>query len=156
MCLTQQNQNTERQVWQRVHSQSPSSELRELQKLIRESSELAAIYRRLQNSFSGCSRELARQLWQTEMSTLHCLRGIGILSRRGGEAVKVWEPGRTEPGKLLEQCYHRTRRCATEYTARSLDPEYGEVFRTLAQQCNSQCARIAQLLGRVGNGRGIS
>lgn len=153
MCLTQQNQNTEQQVWQRVHAQPNPP--RELQGLIRESAELAAIYGRLQNTLTGCSRELARQLRQTELSTLHCLRGIGILSHRSTEAVKVWEPGRSEPGKLLEQCYHRTRRCAMEYTARSLDAEYGEVFRTLAQQSNSQCARIAQLLGRVGSGRGI-
>lgn len=150
--MSQQNPNVERQVWQRVHAPPTGSGPRDLQQLIRESSELTAIYTRLQSSLTGCSRELTRQLRQTELSTLHCLQGIGILSHRSGETVKVWEPGRAEPGKLLEQCYHRTRRCATEYTARSLDPEYGEVFRTLAQQCNSQCARIAQLLGRLGRG----
>lgn len=147
--MTQQNPDTERQVWQRVRSQTPVAQSRQLQSLIRESAELAALYGRLANCLTGGSRELARQLRQTELSTLHCLRGIGFLSHRGGETVKVWDPGRCDPGKTLETCYHRTRRCAGEYTARSLDGEYGEVFRTLAQQCNSQCARIAQLLGRI-------
>ena len=149
MLLAQNDANRERQVWQRVQAQSPLSSNMELQKLMRESAELAAIYARLQNSLTGCSRELARQLRQTELSTLHCLRGIGILRHRGGEMVKVWDPERQDIRKLLENCYHRTRRCAAEYTARSLDTEFGEVFRTLAQQCNSQCARIAQLLGRM-------
>lgn len=147
--MTHPNSDTEQQVWQRVHSQTPIPQSRPLQGLIRESAELAAVYGRLQNSLTGCSRELARQLRQTELSTLHCLRGIGILSHRGGEAVKVWDPGPLNPRKTLESCYHRTRRCAGEYTARSLDNEYGEVFRTLAQQTNTQSARIAQLLGRL-------
>lgn len=149
MLLAQNDANRERQVWQRVRTPSPSFANMELQKLIRESAELAAVYSRIQNSLTGCSRELARQLRQTELSTLHCLRGVGILRHRGGEMVKVWGPERQDIRKLLESCYHRTHRCAAEYTARSLDAEFGEVFRTLAQQCNSQCARIAQLLGRI-------
>ena len=61
--------------------------------------------------------------------------------------MKLWQPGREELGKTLERCYHRSRRCMTEYLARSADVEFGVVFEKLAKREGEHCFLITKLLG---------
>ena len=139
--------STEQQVWQRVLAGKevlPRSDLRQLQQ---EAVELAAIYRSLTTRLSGRGREWASRLYTGEKSNAACLAGIGILSRQREETLKHWEPGKEEPEKLLQQCYHRSRRCMMEYMARSVEGEWGVVFERMAKREGEHCTIIAEMLG---------
>ncbi len=140
---------TERQVWQRVNAcreELPKNDLRQLQ---REAMELAAVYRSVSSRMTGRPRELIMKLYQGEKANASALAGMGQLSRQGGEQLKLWQPGQEDPGKMLERCYHRTRRCVAEYLARSADGEFGVVFEKLAKREGEHCGLIAEVLGSM-------
>ena len=144
------DRNVERQVWQRVHPMLEAEPRNDLRQMQREAMELAAAYRTLMAQLTGRKQELARRLYLGEKANAQTLGGIGQLSRQSWEALKLWQPGKESAGKMLEQCYHRTRRCMTEYLARSAEGEYGVVFRGLADREGEHCAVIAELLGSLG------
>ena len=147
--MDKQHASSEQQVWQRVlanREEAPRNDLRQLQ---REAMELAAIYRGLASRLTGKAQEQLRQLYAGEKANAAALTGIGILSRQGGEALKLWQPGKEEPQKALERCYHRSRRCLTEYLARSAEGEFGVVFEKLAKREGEHCVLLAQLLGSL-------
>ena len=136
----------EAQVWQRVLSQPPEACSGSVEALLRESAALAAVYRRVFEKSTGRQRLLAKQLLEAEEATAASLRGIAKLKGEPAESLKTWQPGKN--GRTaLEGCYHRTLRCQAEYTARSLDRQFGEVYRLLAERCTRQCLLLTQLLG---------
>ena len=140
---------TERQVWQRVNAcreEAPKNDLRQLQ---REAMELAAVYRALSSGMTGRPREQIMRLYRGEKANALALAGMGYLSRQGGEQMKLWQPGKDDPQKLLERCYHRTRRCMTEYLARSAEAEFGAVFDRMAKREGEHCALLAEILGSI-------
>lgn len=142
------DKNVERQVWQRVFAQPQTKpEQDDLRMLTLSSMEAAGAYRYLAGTLTGKSRDLARRLWEEEQETAACLRGLHHLSGGGKERPKGMPAVKDSPEKALEKCYHRARRAVTEYTARTVDPEFGSVFRKLADREETHCAQIAQLLG---------
>ena len=147
--LEKQDWRTEQQVWQRVKAcreELPQSDLLQLQ---REAMELSAIYSSLSARLTGRKRELAGKLHQGEKANAEALAGIGFLSKQREQHLKLWQPGREDPKKLLEHSYHRTRRCLTEYLARSADSEFGAVFEKLAKREADHCTWIAEMLGSI-------
>ena len=143
------DRNTEHQVWQRVtacRAEGPRNDLRQMQ---REAMELAAIYRALSSRMMGGRREKMQKLYQGERANAAALAGIGYLSRQGDEHLKLWQPAMEDARKLLERCYHRTRRCMTEYLARSAEGEWGIVYDRMAKREGEHCAWIAELLGSL-------
>ena len=145
--MDKQDWTAEQQVWQRVRAnreEAPKNDLRQLQ---REAMELAAIYRSLSSQMTGGKRELVTKLHVGEKAKAAALMGVGMLSRKPGEGIKLWQPGKEDPGKQLERCYHRTRRCMTEYLARSADSEFGVVFEKLAKREGDHCRMLAELIG---------
>ncbi|MBQ8833468.1 MAG: hypothetical protein IJ001_12755 [Oscillospiraceae bacterium] len=141
-------EDRETKVWQRVFAGPGGQGPMELRPLIRWAAESAAVYRGLMTG--GKHRELLRKLYEEELANLACLRGMAILSGGAQETPGKLSIGREPAEKALEKCYHRTRRAMVEYTARSAEPEYGAVFRTLADRAQEQCALIAQLIGTLG------
>ena len=137
----------EAEVWRRVMSQPKQIPVGELESLQRESAALAAIYRWAGGRLNGKKQQLARRLLEQELSIGACLRGIGRLSGEPLESVSVWEPGNRGGRGILEGCFAREHRCQSEYTARSLDGQFGEVYRILAERAGRQCALLAELLG---------
>ena len=91
-----------------------------------------------------------QRLYAGEKANASALVGIGVLSRQGGEALKLWQPGKEDVKTQLQRCYHRTRRCMTEYLARSADGEFGVVFDRLAKREGEHCVMISELLGSLG------
>ncbi|MDD5863766.1 MAG: hypothetical protein PUD80_03895 [Firmicutes bacterium] len=139
------DQNVEKQVWQRVLGQAENPR-RDLRALELEALEAAAVYRSLSGVFTGRSREQVRQLYDGQMETVVCLRGIGRLSGGVGKAAQISAP--EEPvGKALEKRFHCARRAMTEYTARTVDGEFGAVFQHLADLSRRECVLLAELLG---------
>ena len=148
--MDQQERNMEREVWQRVRGckeEIPKQDLRQMQ---REAMELAAIYRSLASRMTGRRQEKLMLLCRGERENAAALAGIAVLSRQGGEAMKLWQPEKDDPRRLLERCYHRTRRCILEYMARSGDGEFGVVYEKMAKKAGEHCLMIAQLLGGMG------
>lgn len=139
----------ETDVWQRVTAQPPSEPSMGLTALVRESAALEAIYRRTAEKLAGRGRQLATELLEGERCIRESLLGIGRLTGSPQENIRTWEPG--DPGQL-RSCYRRTCRCRAEYLARSLEPEYGEVYRQLAEQAGRNCCLLARLLGISGTG----
>lgn len=111
--------------------------------------ELATLYRGLLHHFAGKHQELVKQLYTGEQANGAALAGLSILSRQPSEQLKLWQPGKEDVKKQLQQCYHRTRRCMTEYLARSADGELGVVFEKMAKREGEHCFLIAQLLGAI-------
>ena len=147
--MDKQDWNTEQQVWQRVRAcreETPNNDLRQMQ---REAMELAAIYRSLSAQLAGKQRELVVKLHHGEKANAAALVGMGMLSRQNAEQVKLWQPEKEDPKKLLERCYYRTRRCITEYLARTADGEFGVVFEKMAKREGEHCWLIAELLGSL-------
>ena len=144
------DRTVEGQVWQRVRAGAEETAKSDLRQLQREAMELAAVYRNLVAQLTGRQQEQARRLYLGEKANAHAIAGVGCLSWDEEEPIKIWQPARDNPGKILERCYHRTRRCVTEYLARSAEGEYGVVFKALAAREEEHCARIAELLGSLG------
>ena len=147
--MDKQDWNAEQQIWQRVRANREEGSKNDLRQLRREAMELAAVYRGLLSRMTGRQREQVARLHQGEQANAAALAGIGILSHQNREQLKLWQPGKEEPQKLLERCYHRTRRCMMEYMARSAESEFGVVFEKLAKREGEQCSIIAELLGEL-------
>lgn len=141
------DQNTQQQVWQRVFARPVEAQGDDLRKLLMAAMEQAAGYRSLMGVLTGRSKERAKGLYEGQLSTISCLKGIGVLSGKGEEVLKIWDPAREPVKKLLEKSYHRSRRAMIEYTSRSADTEFGVVFQRLAEREGKQCTLIAELLG---------
>ena len=141
--------NMERQVWVRVFARPQEPPRDDLRALMLLSMEQAAAYRQLANMLTGRARERARQLYEGEQANLACLKGMRMLSGIPGERAKSMNLPREPAEKLLEKCYHRCRRGLTEYTARTVDGEFGAVFQKMAQREGEHCALIAELLGTL-------
>ena len=140
------NRDTEQQVWQRVLGQQDTGR-GSLRPMELEALEAAAVYRRLAGLFSGKGQELLRQLYNAQTEIIACLRGIGRLAgNSGGKPAQITAP--EEPAaKALEKRYHCARRAVTEYTARTVDGEFGIVFQRLADLSRDECVALARLLG---------
>ena len=91
--------------------------------------------------------EQLRHLHDMQLEMLACLRGIGRLSGcGGGKNAQIALP--EEPAaKALERRYHCARRAVTEYTARTVDGDFGIVFQHLADLSREECAALSRLLG---------
>lgn len=140
------DRRTEQQVWQRVLGQAepPRGDLRALEL---DALEAAAVYRKLEGSSAEKQREKLRKLYDSRMEAIACLRGIGRLSGSGvGKPARISAPGEPTP-KALEKRYHCARRAAAEYTARTMDGEFGMVFQHLAELSRRECVLLAELLG---------
>ena len=147
--MERMDKSREGQVWQRVLNPQPTPMRDGLRGLRRESAALCGTYRHLMNAFSGKAGEMAEQLYRAEAEISGCLRGLEVLRGEDGGKLKYPQPAKEPPLRLLRGCYHRTRNCMAEYTARSVDPETGAAFRTLADRAQQQCALLAELMGML-------
>lgn len=140
---------TARQVWQRVAAPpGPEPDRGALQALALYAGETAALYQALAAALTGKSKEQAQRLWERQRDTFFCLRGLQKLSPSSGNAPRLPKAPNMPAGKLAAQGYRRAKHALTEYTARSIDPEFGPVFRRLALREEENCQLLAWLLGQ--------
>ena len=139
--------NVEQQVWDRVFARPVEPQGEDLRGMLLAAMELAAGYRYLADVLTGKARERVKQLYEGEKSNIACLKGVGMLSGKGEEVLKIWNPSKESVRKVLERSYHRTRRAMVEYTSRSADAEFGAVFQRMAEREGRHCALLAELLG---------
>lgn len=129
-------------VWQRVRGETQPerpTELAELPGFAAEESTLAALYRQMakgQPEFMRMSRDCGR--------ASAILRGIcAFQEQQPGKAV----PPAENPRNGLRLCYARTLHCIGEYEKLTGHPEYGCVFRHLAEAKKEHACKLLELAG---------
>ena len=143
--------NMEQRVWQRVRGGSAEQpERMDLRALMLSAMENAAAYRQLSGMLTGRLRERAKGLLEGEQANIACLKGIHLLSTGAAMKPKAMNLPSAPAGKLLEKCFHRSRRAMVEYTSRTVDGEFGAVFQKMADREREHGAVIAELLGELG------
>ena len=140
--------NRETQVWQRVGAPPNSGQSpQELRILLQNAGERVSLFRSLSGQTSR-SREQIKQLQELELGNIACLKGILAFS---GQDSKI--PVRNLPPAPARQSlirgYYLAKKAAAEYTARSVDPEFGIVYQQMAGREAIICALVTQLLGET-------
>ena len=131
-------------VWQRVQGSS-SDPAKGILEMILEEWQDARLYRHLANQFSGTIRQKLLKMAGEEDSHTACLKGIYTLITGKQPRVPTLLPQHT--GSLLRMCYGREMQRLAKYEARAQDPEYGRIFRDMAQQERQHCRLLLEILG---------
>lgn len=138
-------------VWQRVQNREAPEPLRpDPAALIRDAGELAAMYQALGRLLPGQDGDRLRQLGRECRGCADCLRGLSAIrgGNPGGERGKAVSARQARP--LLEGCYHRERKLLEALVRQTADPEWGQVYRCLAEKCGKRCVTVLEVLGRLG------
>ena len=140
-----------KRVWQRVQGTStpepvPGHDLQEL--IVRESQD-AAVYLHLSRRIPGRDGAALRQLYEQEQSHAAILRGICALTTGYRPGVSAPQPENGPVEVLLRRCYGREMQALSEYERRCEDPQYGAVFRKMAEQEQAHCRILLEILGRL-------
>lgn len=138
----------ETKVWRRVTAPAPPQRGEDLGPLIFAAQEAVRDYRFLREKLKG--QDMPRLLLEAALDTLACLKGLQQLRSAAPAKTAPLPPPVPSLRRVLEQSYHRCRRMAAEYTARSADAQWGIVFAKLAQREQENCVRLAGLLGQTG------
>ena len=136
----------EERVWQRV-MEPPEAQREDVRPLLLTAWEAASVYRHLTGLLTGKTRDQVKKLQDRATESVAALKGLQLLS--GGQSGKLLPvPIPKEPARrLLEKSFFRAKRLMTEYTARTLDPEFGVVYQQLAERERENGILLAQLLG---------
>ena len=138
-------------VWQRVHSQSEEpSRVGNLQELIMNEREAAATYLRLAKKASPREASVLQRLFREKQSHALCLKGLYTLITGLAPTTRAPQPASEPMEVTLRKCYGQEMRSLKEYEARSDDPEYGAVFKRLAEQEREHCRAVLELIGSIG------
>lgn len=140
-------------VWERVLKREDLTPLEprktDLTPLVLSAQELAGLYHAAARQLGGKEGELVRGLLRQQKGMVACLKGICQIS--GGRVPKFpgFTPPREPARRLLESCYHRERRLLGELSRHVSDPEFGQVFRSLAEGAGKRCLTVLEILGRM-------
>ena len=140
------------EVWKRVQSPSPisapvSPDPSDLVTMIADEWMDAVTYLHLSRHFRGKKAELLRRMSHQEQAHAACLKGIYTLITGRQPRIHVPPASRELPKLLLRRCYGREMHALSLYQQRSSDPEYGQVYARLANEEQTHCQILLQLLG---------
>lgn len=141
------------QVWQRVQNQknddSRSAGTDSLTPLIMAERESAAACLQLARQLPSKHAAVLQKISQEEQAHATCLKGIHTITAGQPPAVRTPAIAKEVPQIGLRKCYGRHMRMLREYEKRCDDPEYGPVFRQLAEQEQEHCRKILELIGSL-------
>ena len=135
-------------VWQRVSGNDPSPS-ESIQALAVAELNEAAVHWLLSQQLQGKERSLLRKIFEEDQAHTACLKGIYYFTQDQPLSVKPVLPGPEVPLIALRKSYSRKLRALREYESRSSDPEYGHIFRKLAQEEAEHCKSILQIVGHL-------
>ena len=139
--------DNQQQIWQRVRSPESPRVGPDLHALALAAGETEAALGRAAGYLGGSLRQQTLALAREAGEEVAALRGIHWLS--SGKALprkSMHAPG-GNARELLRLCYFRCLQAQGEYTARTLEPQFGGIFQSLARQNQARCLAIARLLG---------
>ena len=137
-------------IWDRV--QNPvfaSGDAPAVLTLIAEEMQDSLAYGKLAKRLPPAQAAIARQISQQEQAHISCLKGIYTLITGRKAIVPPAVVSDDPPEIVLRRCYGREMRCLAQYEARMNDPQYGYIFRKLAQQEQEHCRHILEILGTL-------
>lgn len=136
-------------VWQRVRGQdtAPSPGL-QLQSLMEDAWEDAAVYRHLSRRHRGKNALLFSQLHRQTLEQLRLLRGICALMKQCNPVLKSVPPRREPEGITLRRCYGHTLQRLNWYAQQESTPEYGRALAQLIRQTQNHSQLLLQLMSR--------
>lgn len=135
-------------VWNRVTAPISGGQSREeLRILLMNAGELLRLIQGLPSK-AARSREKCRQIQQWEQANVDCLKGMLVFSGQDG-AIPLRTPSPAPAKQSLVRGYYLAKKGAAEYTARSVDPEFGVVYQEMAQREMKICNFIVQLMGEL-------
>ena len=135
-------------VWQRV-SGKDAPPLQSIQALASAELNEAAVHWMLSQQLQGKERALLRRIFEEDQAHTACLKGIHFFMEDQPLSVRPVLPSPEAPVLALRKSYARKLKALREYTERSGDPEYGHIFRQLAQEEENHCKAILQIVGQI-------
>ena len=137
-------------VWDRVQNAAvPPGDSQLILNLIADEILDARTYALLTKRLSPPQAAIIRQISQQEQAHAACLKGIYTMIT-GRNAIVPPPKVADDPADIvLRRCYGREMRALAQYESRQGDPQYGHLFRSLAQQEQEHCHRIWEILGAV-------
>ena len=136
--------DTQKRVWNRVKAPMEAPEPGLVSPLWQDARSRGEFYRQQMKHGSPARQKLFTDLYSRETAIARSLAGIQFL--RTGKQLKQTQPV-TVPGDGLKRCYYSTSRFLSEATARSLEPEFGTVYRELANLAAAQLLDLTQAAG---------
>ena len=136
--------DTQKRVWNRVKAPMEPVDPGQVSPLWQDARSRADFYRREMKSGSPARQKLFSDLYSRETAIARSLAGIQFL--RTGKKMKQTQPVAV-PGDGLKRCYYSTSRFLSEATARSLEAEFGTVYRELAALAAAQLLDLTQAAG---------
>lgn len=144
----------EERVWKRVRSEqqqepearSPASELLGL---IQAEQMAAASYLALARRMGPKEGALLQKMAREEQSHARCLRGIYIQITGNRPTVQPPKLGNDPIETALRKSYAGELKSIAAYQSRSTDPEYGQVFASMAKQEREHSRAVLELLGNT-------
>ena len=139
--------DNQQQIWQRVRSPEPPRVGPDLHALVLAAGETEAALGRAAGYLGGSQRQQVLSLAREAAAEVAALRGIHWLSAGKDLPRKPLPAPGGNARELLRLCYFRCLKAQGEYTARTLEPQFGGCFQLLAQQNQARCLTIARILG---------
>ncbi len=137
-----------RQVWSRVTAPPDRrASTHDWPQLIYTAAQTLSLYQALAFSLAGKAKNQAQQLLELQQETLSTLRGLARLAQKNPQGIRPPKFPASSAEKLAVIGFRRAREAMTDYTARTIDPEFGPIFHILAQREETACATLASLLG---------
>lgn len=138
----------EQQVWNRVTAPISGGQSREeLRILLMNAREQLDLVQGLVGNISR-GREILKQVQQLEQANFSGLKGMLVFA---GQEAGI-SPRKVPPApakQSLIRGYYLAKKAAAEYTARSVDPEFGVVYQEMATREIQICNLIIRLLGEL-------
>ena len=143
------DQEKARRIWERVNGgQNAAPDPNTLTALMAQELTDAALLARLSKQIGGRGGDLLH-LAQGCRQHAGYLRGICAMICKDRPNPAVPTPAVTSASGALRTCYVNCLRRMREYEAMSPDPDYGPVFRNMADTSRHQCAALLELIGKV-------
>lgn len=144
------DKETVRKIWERVQSDKPLSppENDSLSEWIAWELSFADIYKRLSGRISGQAGQTLRRLARQEQQHAGMLRGICVMTQGSAPKIHPIPVQKAPVSVLLRQCYGEKQRAMAQYEKRASDSRFGDIFRNILQQEQSQCRFLLQLIGK--------
>ena len=138
----------EQRVWQRIRGAEQPQE-KSMQVLAAAELTEAAVHLMLSQQLQGKEKALLRTIFEDDQNHAACLKGIHYFTTDSTLSVRPVPPAPDAPVMALRKCYARKLRAQKEYESRASDPEYGSVFRQLAEDEGRHCKMILQIAGSI-------
>lgn len=135
-------------IWSRVKGE-PESAGRNLQPLLAAALAEAAVFGVLLRRLPAASHPQLRQLREEELCHARCIQGIHMLAGEGVLRAGTPEQSMERPEAALRRSYGKALQMARSYAQRQGDPEYGTVFRWMAEREENHCVVLAELMGTL-------